>query len=58
MPRPNKQLPEIDQKVRFRIEGDNKIWHGTYTEEGFQVCNGFVCYTMEQVNYWQLDAEK
>ena len=52
MPKTNKQCPNVGAAVRFRVTGDTKLWYGTYTEEGFRVCTGFICYTMDEVDYW------
>lgn len=59
MPKTSKQLPPNNTPVRFRADGDTKLWHGTYTDEkGFEVCNGFICYSLEEVNYWQPEVTK
>ena len=57
MPKTRNKLPDENTTVRFRVNGDTKLWHGTYTKaKGFEVCNGFLCYTMAEVNYWQPEA--
>ena len=53
MPKTTRQGPDVGAAVRFRVAGDTKLWNGTYTEEGFRVCTGFICYTMDEVDYWQ-----
>ena len=55
MPRPNIKLPEVNQKVRFRVEGDNNLWYGIYNKIGFQICICDVYFTMCRVDYWQYD---
>jgi len=54
MPKTNKECPPDNTAVRFRITGDKHIHEGTYTDaKGFEVCTGFICYTMDDVDYWR-----
>jgi len=53
MPLTKVKLPEVGTAVKFRIEGDKHLHEGTYTEEGFKACTGFVCYTTCEVDYWR-----
>jgi hypothetical protein len=53
MPKTKDKLPAIGMSVKFRIEGDKHLHEGTYTEEGFKACLGFVCYTTCEVDYWR-----
>lgn len=53
MPKTKTKLPKIGYEVNFRIEGGDKHLHkGTYTEDGFKTCDGFICYTTCEVDYW------
>jgi len=56
MPKTSDKLPELGTAVKFRIEGDKHLHEGTYTDEGFTTCNGFVCYTTCEVDYWRARA--
>ena len=53
MPKTKDKLPDVGAAVKFRIEGDKHLHEGTYTKEGFEHCNGFVCYTTSVVDYWR-----
>jgi len=53
MPKTKVELPPIGAAVKFRIEGDKHMHEGTYTEKGFEHCNGFVCYATLLVDYWR-----
>ena len=52
MPRTRVKLPRIGYEVKFRIIGSKQLHDGTYTKEGFEHCNGFICYTTCEVDYW------
>ena len=57
MPKTNKECPADGTLVRFRVDVDTTLWHGKYTDKkGFEFCNGFICYTMAEVNYWQYEG--
>lgn len=53
MPKTSVELPEVGTAVKFRIIGDKHLHEGTYLEDGFSTCNGFVCYTTCEVDYWR-----
>lgn len=53
MPKTSNQLPSIGDQIKFRIVGDKHLHEGTYTEEGFKACTGFICYTTCEVDYWR-----
>ncbi len=56
MPKTSKQMPNDNTPVRFRLMDDKHIHTGTYTTaKGFEVCNSFMCYTMEDVSWWRKD---
>ncbi len=56
MPKTSKQMPDDNTAVRFRLADDKHIHTGTYTiANGFEVCNSFLCYTMEDVSWWRKD---
>ena len=56
MPKTKVKLPQLGYKVNFRIIGDTHLHEGTYTAEGFEHCNGFICYTTCEVDYWNYVA--
>ena len=56
MPRTKVKLPQLGYKVKFRITGSKQLHAGTYTVEGFEHCNGFICYTTCEVDYWNYVA--
>ena len=53
MPKTNVELPELGTMVKFRIIGDKHLHEGIYTPNGFEHCNGFICYTTCEVDYWR-----
>jgi len=56
MPKTNKECPIDNTAVRFRIADDTHMHTGKYTDaKGFEVCNSFICYTMDDVKYWRYD---
>lgn len=54
MPLTKNKLPPIGAAVKFRIEGGSTHLHeGTYTDDGFEHCQGFICYNTHEVDYWR-----
>lgn len=53
MPKTKDKLPALGDQIKFRIVGDKHLHEGVYTEEGFKTCDGFICYTTREVDYWR-----
>ena len=58
MPKTKDKLPALNSAVKFRITGDKHLHEGTYRAEGFKTCDGYICYTTCEVDYWRPMGDK